>query len=168
LKEIEAALKMEGKLLSLFRKMLPHEKGFILSQTNPSADVSEELVAEYFPEVRRLPLLQKAQVLRYVAFLVALYRYEGSLKALDREGGVHRARIEDERRLRLARLLMKESPRGRKPKKRRQLERLKGEILRLRSEGMGPTIISKYLLKAHRLRVSREYLRQVLREWELL
>ncbi|WP_163329417.1 hypothetical protein GFV12_08505 (plasmid) [Desulfurobacterium thermolithotrophum] len=173
--KLEKVLKYESQLLSVFRKYLPYEKGFVLQksedwQVELQLGVgSEEIEAikQFYSEFDNWTNIQKANFLKYLAFLFAIYQYEKELKRLEYEEKDSKlSQLKDERLLNIARALKKESRRGRKPKKRRKLEKLKGEILRLRKEGLGADMLSKYLWKTHRLKVTKQYLLKVLKEWE--
>ena len=167
-------LKNESQLLSAFRKYLPYEKGFVLSRVEEHLREIQNLspqgietIKEYYPEFENLMSIQKTNFLRYLAFLLAICQYERELKRLEyEEKDVKLSQLKDERLLNVARALKKESRRGKKPKKRLRLEKLKGEILRLRKEGLGADVLTKYLWKAHRLKISKQYLLKVLKEWE--
>ncbi len=171
---LKKALKNESELLSSFRKYLPYEKGFVLSKIekfqNELGNLTPEeveVLKEHYPDYEKLISYQKANFVRYVAFLISIYNYEIELKRLEYWEKVNiRAKLEDERLLNVARAIKKESRKGRKPKKRKKLEETKWEILRLRKEGLGADSIVKYLWKAHRLKVSKPYLLKVLKEWE--
>jgi len=157
------------QLLADFRKFLPHEKGLILEETEKKLSelsIPESFLNKFFPEFEKLLLYQKIKVYRYLAFLVAIYEYQKELERLEWEGDAKLAQLRDERLKNIARALRLENRKGRKPKKKKKLEALKGEILALRKEGLGASVISKYLWKAHRLKVSKQYLLQLLSEWE--
>ena len=163
----ENILKRESQLLSLFRKLLPEEKGLVLRKSEellPNLSVDEEAVARYYPKVKQMLGFQKAYVLRYLAFLTAVYLHESELKRLEYEKDTKYAQLKDERAMRIAQSLLKESKRGKKPKKKEKLYKLRGEILALRKQGLGTKLIAKYLWKAHRLKVSHEYVRRTLQE----
>jgi len=173
--KLEKVLRYESQLLSVFRKYLPYEKGFVLQKSeNWQVELqlgvgSEEIevIKRFYSDFSNWTNIQKANFLKYLAFLLAIYSYERELKRLEyEEKDVKLSQLKDERLLNVARALKKESRRGKKPKKRLRLEKLKGEILRLRKEGLGADTLVKYLWRAHRLKVSKQYLLKVLKEWE--
>ncbi len=168
---LKQVLKCESHLLTAFRKYLPYEKGFILSRTEEYLreiqKKSLETIQDHCPNFEKLIPIQRIHLLRYLAFLLAIYNYEKELKRLEyEEKDVRLAQLKDERLLNIAKALKKEVKRGRRPKKRMRLEKLKGEIIRLREEGLGADTLVKYLWKAHKLKVSKPYLLKVLRDWE--
>lgn len=168
---LKQALKYESQLLTAFRKYLPYEKGFIFSRIEENLrkiqKLSPTVIQDHYPDFTKLIPIQKTYFLRYLAFLLTIYDYERELKRLEYEEKDPRlAQLKDERLLNIAKALKKEGKRGRKPKKRLKLEKLKGEILKLREEGLGADMIVKYLWKAHRLKVSKPYLLKVLKTWE--
>jgi hypothetical protein len=165
----EEVLKKEKDLLSLFKKLLPEEKGLVLQRTQELLSdfyADEELVAKYYPQIKEIPNFRKTYLVRYLAFLTAVYLHERELKKLEYEKDTTYSRLKDERAKMVAQSLLREHKRGRKPKKKEKLEKVKGEILSLRNQGLGIKLLAKYLWKAHRLKVSPEYLRLVLAEWE--
>ena len=165
----ENILKKESQLLSLFRKLLPEEKGLVLKRSEellPNLSVDEEAVAKYYPKINEMLSFQKVYVFRYLAFLTAVYLHEKELKKWEYEKDTKYSQLKDERAMRIAKSILSENKRGKKPKKRQKLYKLRGEILALRKQGLGPKLIAKYLWKAHRLKVSREYVRQALQELE--
>ena len=169
--ELQKAVKEESRLLSAFRKYLPHEKGFVLQRSaellSELQNVTEETLRCFYPKIEELLPVQRVSLLRYVAFLLSIWRYEKELKEAEYWEGEYRlAQLRDERLRNIALALKKESKRGRRPKKRSKLEALRGELLALRKEGLGGDILVKYLWKAHRLKVSKQYLLRVLKEWE--
>jgi hypothetical protein len=171
---IKKVLKCESDLLNLFKKFLPYEKGFVLSNVenfqNELKDLTPqeiEVIKEHYPDLDELLLVQRVNLVRYIAFLLSILSYEVKLKELEySERDNIKARLEDKRLLNIARAIKKESKRGRKPKKRKKLEEMKWEILKLREEGLGADSIIKYLWRAHRLKVSKPYLLKTLKEWE--
>jgi len=173
--ELERVLRYESQLLSAFRKYLPYEKGFVLQKSESwqvelqlgVGSEEMEIIKRFHSEFDNWTNIQKANFLKYLAFLFAIYSYEKELKRLEyMEKDSKLSQLKDKRLLSIARALKKESKRGKKPKKRMRLEKLKGEILRLRKEGLGADTLTKYLWKAHRLKVSKQYLLRVLKEWE--
>jgi predicted DNA-binding helix-hairpin-helix protein len=44
--------------------------------------------------------------------------------------------------------------------------RLASRLIRLRKEGLGADTLVKYLWKTHRLKITKQYLLKVLREWQ--
>jgi hypothetical protein len=170
--ELQKAVKEESRLLSAFRKYLPFERGYVLQKSvellsKLSDSITESDLRTFYPEIDNLLSIQKVCLLRYVAFLVSILRYEKELKEAEYwEGDYRLAQLRDERLRNIALALKKESKRGRRPKKRSKLEALRGELLALRKEGLGGDILVKYLWKAHRLKVSKQYLLRVLKEWE--
>jgi hypothetical protein len=167
-------LKYEAQLLSAFSKYLPYEKGFVIHRVenylrelqNLTPD-EVEIIETFYSNFRKLLSIQKANFLRYLAFLFSIHWYELELKRLEYfEKDFKRGQLIDERLLNVARALSREFRRGRKPKKRKKLEELKGEILKLKDEGLSYNAISKYLWKTHRLKVSNRYLSKVFKEWE--
>jgi len=168
---LRQALKREGQLLTAFRKYLPHEKGFVFSRIEENLrkiqGLSPAAIREHYSDFERLTPIQRVYLLRYFAFLLALYDYEKELKRLEyEEKDLRLAQLKDERLLNIAKALKKEAKRGRRPKKRMRLEKLKGEIIRLREEGLGVDTLVRYLWKAHKLKVSKPYLLKVLRDWD--
>ena len=162
-------VEQESNLLSRFRTYLPHEKGYILSRTEYYLRKIQNIpdILQDFPEIQSLLPIQKANTLRYFAFLLAIHDYETTLKELEyREKDVKLSQLKDQRVVNIAKALKKESRRGRKPQKRLKLEKLKGEILRLRKEGLGSDTLIKYLWRMHRLRISKPYLLRILKEWD--
>lgn len=166
--KFERLLRNESRLLSAFRKYLPHEKGFVLKRANelvPELPLDEETIEKYYPEFKNLLTFQKALAQRYFAFLLAIEEYERLLKEKEYEGDEKRAQLIDQRNQKIALQILRESKRGRKPLKREKIEKYRNEIKALRRQGFGVRLIAKFLFKAHRLKVSPEYLRRVLKEW---
>ena len=169
--ELQKVAKEESRLLNAFRKYLPFEKGFVLQKSAELLpklqNVTEETLRIFYPKIEELLPVQKVSLLRYVAFLLSIWRYEKELQRAEYwEGDYRLAQLKDERLKNIALALKKEARKGRRPAKRSKLEALKGEILALRREGLGGDILVKYLWKAHRLKVSKQYLLRVLKEWE--
>ena len=170
---LERALKRERELLSAFSKYLPHEKGYVLNQAVSKAQSlpakltpeMERLLSEFY-DLTKLLSFQKSYLMFYLAFLLSVLEYEEILKEKEYDGDSRRAQLIDERLIAEAKALKRESRKGRKPAKRRKLEALRGEILMLRSNGIGLDTLVKFLWRRHRLKVSKPYLYQVLKEWE--
>jgi len=171
MEKVRKALKREEALLSAFKRYLPHEKGFLISRVESYLKelmgLPESFMGELYPDFDSLSSFQKVHLLRYLAFLISLSDYERELKRLEYERkSPLLAQLRDKRLLNVARALKKEGRRGRNPRKRLKLEKLKGELLMLRREGLGADLMCKYLWKTHRLKVSKPYLLKVLKEWE--
>ena len=172
LEELQSSLKRETELLNLFRKYSMAEKGFVLGMSLEllpelqNLPKLEELIRRELPEYESYPVQKKLSVVRYISLLVAVLRHERNLRRMEYwEGDFLRAKLLDERALNVARAIKKELTRKRAPKRER-LERLKGEILSLHRQGYGTKVIAEYLKRAHRLRVTRQYLWQCLKKWE--
>ena len=172
-KLLQRALRRERKLLSMFNKYLPYEKGYVLSQAVKKApslpakltsDI-EKLLSEFYDLSKLLPF-QKSYLTFYLAFLLSIQDYEAALKELEYDGDKQRTRLMDERNLAKIKAIQKENRRGRKPRKKRKLEEIRGEIVSLRRRGVGLDTLVKFLWKSYRLKVSKPYLYQILKEWE--
>ena len=171
--ELLKIVKKEKELLSEFRKFLAYEKGYVLSQTekyipniqNLSKQEIENILVELALE--NLPSYKLSSVVWYLAFLTSIYEYIQNLKKLEYwQNDNLLSFLKSERKLSIALKIKKEAKRGRKPKKRQKLEKLKGEILHLKQKGIGTTSIVKYLAKVHKFKVSEQYLAMVLKEWQ--
>jgi hypothetical protein len=167
---VREVLRREEALLAAFKRYLPYEKGFVISRTerylSELVGVPESFIGEFYPDFASLSPVQRAHLLRYLAFLISLSDYERELKKLEyEEKSPLLAQLKDKRLLNVAMALKKEGRRGRRPKKRAKLEKLKGELLMLRREGLGADLMCKYLWKTHRLKVSKPYLLKILKEW---
>jgi len=170
--ELQSSLKREVELLGLFRKYSPAEKGFVLGlsvELLPKLQElkgAERIIKREIPDYETYPPQKRISVLRYLSLLVAVLKHERNLRRLEYwEGDFLRAKLLDERALNVARAIKKELTQKRAPKRER-LERLKGEILALRRQGFGTKVITEYLKRAHKLKVTRQYLWQCLKEWE--
>ena len=164
--KFERLLRNESRLLSVFRKYLPHEKGFVLKRANElvsELSLNEETVEKYYPEFKNLLPFQKAFAQRYFALLLAIDEYERLFKEKEYEGDEKRAQLLDQRNQKIALDILQESKR--RALKREKIEKYRKEIRALRQQGFGVRLIAKFLFKAHRLKVSPEYLRRVLKEW---
>lgn len=170
---LEKALKRERELLSAFSRYLPYERGYVLNQAISKAQSlpakmtpeMEKLLSKYYDLTKLLPY-QKSYLMFYLSFLLAIRDYEDTLRKLEYDGDPRRAQLIDERFLAEAEALKRESRKGRKPTKRQKLEALKGEILMLRERGIGLDTLVKFLWRRHKLKISKPYLYQVLKEWE--
>ena len=168
-------LDKKNDLLREFSRYLPHEIGQIVWEVYEKLrDYQEEFVKS--PELKevlrekisnfdQLTNKQRGAVLIYVALLSEIEKYEKALKELEKEGYERLSQLKDERFLQEIESLKKTYRRGRKPTKRMKLEKLKGKILTMRRQGLGTVMISRYLEKRHRLKVSPRYLKMILEEW---
>nr|AUH21284.1 hypothetical protein [uncultured bacterium] len=115
-------LEKERELLSVFRKYLPYEKGYVLSvmetRLKEISHLSISSVKELIPEIDSYTNFQKANFLRYLAFLKAIYEYERELKRLEyEERDMRLAQLKDERLLNIARALKKRVKEGKETAK---------------------------------------------------
>ena len=155
-------LDREKELLTEFRKMQPYEKGYVIRR---SIEKLSSLDSSVLPAgLEKLTDVQRADYVRYVSLLLAIEEFVRELKELEKEGDMRLAKLRDKRLLYLAE--QEKSRRGKKPKKRQKLEKVKGEILRLREGGFRVRDIKKIIWKTHRISVSKSYLSSILKEWE--